>query len=226
MDPTCHPLLFFSFFSLCTLSSSSSSPTSAPRARLRPAPPCTRRPCPAPPCTRRRCSAGHAPALRSARAGTPAAPARRSDHRAPVLRPPPRAGASSAPARRSTRRVPARCPPLRVAPPPRRRSSLLRPELDELGRRAPPCSVRSSAGAAPPSSAGSSTNLAGAAPLSSARSPSLPRPPLHARGRRTTPSKWVGVVRSIWADHSDPDLRGIFPLGDEPNPPRLQTKQL
>ena len=212
--------IVFFFFFLCTLSSSSSSPTSAPRARLRPAPPRTRR----------RCSAGHAPALRPARAGTPAAPARRSDRRAPVLRPPPRAAPTAArrcsvrpraplhPSRAGTPPAPARrsalpCAPLRPeldelgrrrssllrAELRRRCSSLLRWELDELGRRRP--------------------SFLDAEPVVAPPSPSRSR-------RRTTPSKWVGVVRSIWADHSDPDLRGIFPLGDEPNPPRLQTKQL
>jgi hypothetical protein len=39
--------------------------------------------------------------------------------------------------------------------------------------------------------------------------------PLTRYGAQRHP-KWVGVVRSIWADHLDAHLRGIFPLGTNP----------
>ena len=38
------------------------------------------------------------------------------------------------------------------------------------------------------------------------------------RDGRPTPSKWVGVVRSIWTDHSDPDLQRIYLFWVQPNP--------
>ncbi|XP_039787740.1 wiskott-Aldrich syndrome protein homolog 1-like [Panicum virgatum] len=59
--------------------------------------------------------------------------------------------------------------------------------------------------------------LAGS-PLAHCSSPARPARPRPQRDGRPTPSKWVGVVRSIWADHSDPHLRGIYLFGAEPNP--------
>ena len=179
MDPTCHPLLFFSFFS--------SAPYLLPRALpppLRPAPP------------------------RPARAGVaPPAPARRSDRRAPLH--PSRAGAPPAPARRSA--LP--CAPLRPeldelgrrrssllrAELRRRCSSLLRWELDELGRRRP--------------------SFLDAEPVVAPPSPS----------RSRTEDDAVQVGRGGPLDLGGPLRPGSerdIPFGDEPNPPRLQTKQL
>jgi len=221
MDPTCHPLLFFSFFS--------SAPYLLPRAlppplhELASAPPR-----PAPPRTHRRCSALHAPALprsalhapallRPPRAGSPPCMRRLSALHAPAtssVRPraplhPSRAGAPPAPARRSA--LP--CAPLRPeldelgrrrssllrAELRRRCSSLLRWELDELGRRRP--------------------SFLGAEPVLAPPSPS----------RSRTEDDAVQVGRGGPLDLGGPLRPGSerdIPSWDEPNPPRLQTKQL
>jgi len=125
MDPTCHPLLFFSFFSsapyllpralpppLHELASAPPRPARAGPAPLRPA-----RAGAAPPATRR-LSALHAPATSSVR------PARRSALPCAPLRP----ELDELGRRRSS---------LLRAELRRRCSSLLRWELDELGRRRP-----------------------------------------------------------------------------------------
>jgi len=144
---------------------------------------------------------GHAaavPAPRTAWASRRRRPrtARRLDEPPPPPPPPPQ--------RALPGQAAAAIPAPRPTAPPRRAAAVV-PAPRHAGRR-PRAAPRR-----PPSSCSPCV-----APLRSHGRPPLALPrlpsPLATRYRANTACKWVGVVRSIWADHPNPDLRGIYLL--------------